>query len=99
MADPRYLQTSLFTRRSADAAYLKEIESWEDWVFDGSEYRHDYDRAVSLYVHYGHAVVTFGDGTVADLQPGDAMTINAGSTAVWAITGPIRNSYIYHGAA
>ena len=96
MTDPRALTGSCFVRRTAGADILDAIDGWEVWTCDSPDFRHDYDRTVTLYVHHGRATVNFADGTFADLKAGDAMTIRQGASAIWDIPAPIRNSFHYH---
>jgi uncharacterized cupin superfamily protein len=97
--DARLLESASFRRSTAVPDILSQIAGWEVWTCDSPEFRHHYDRAVTLYVHYGWAVVDFADGSQAHLRPGDTMTITQGANAVWAIAETIHNSYIYHDAA
>lgn len=94
--DGRSLEAASFKRATAGQDVLDRIEGWDVWTCDGPEYRHDYDRPVTLYVRRGKAVVEFEDGGRADLQPGDTLTINQGARAVWKISEQIQNSYAYH---
>jgi len=95
MTDARFLEGACFRRQTAGGDILDAIGGWEVWTCDGPEFRHDYDQTVTLYVHRGAAVVDFKGGGRADLRPGDTMTIRKGASAVWAISAPIRNSYVY----
>lgn len=99
MTDPRALTGACFTRRTAGPDILNALAGWKVWACDGPEFRHGYDQTVTLYVHQGRALVTFADGTSADLRPGDSMTITRGARAVWDILAPIRNSYCEADAA
>lgn len=97
-SDVRLLESSSFRRSTAGRDILDQIGGWKVWTCDTPAFRHQYDRAVTLYVHHGRAVVAFADGSRADLQPGDTMTIAIGASAVWSISETIRNSYIYRDA-
>lgn len=92
----RIMDSTRFKRRKATDDTKRKIASWEIWECTKPTYSHDYDRAVSLYVHHGVAIVTFDNGEAVDLQPGDFLTIEQDAKATWAITEPIRNSYQYH---
>lgn len=98
VSDERFLEALWFRRSTARKDILGTIRDWEVWSCDGPEFRHDYDRTVTLYVHRGQAVVGFADGSQIDLQPGDMMMITKGASAVWAISCPIHNSYVYQQA-
>ena len=99
MTDPRYLKTPFFHRRTAGFELLAETANWEIWTCEGPTFQHDYDQGVTLCVERGTAVVNFADGNRVDLQPGDALTIAQGASAVWLIGAPIQNRYAYHRAA
>lgn len=92
----RILDSVQFRRRKATDDTRRKIAGWEIWECDDPEFRHDYERTVTLFVHRGAAVLTFADGETVDLQAGDVLTIEQGASAVWAISEPIRNSYEYH---
>lgn len=98
MTDPRSLKTPLFYRRTAGSELLAETATWEVWTCDGPTFQHDYDQGVTLCVERGAAVVNFADGSHVDLQPGDALTIAQGASAVWLIGAPIQNRYAYQRA-
>lgn len=85
-----------YVSRSATEADLRQIENWEHWHCADAEYRHDYDRPVTLYVHSGAATVAFLDCGSVELQAGDLLTIRKDAKAVWRISQPIHNSYKYH---
>ncbi|MEM7562933.1 MAG: cupin domain-containing protein [Pseudomonadota bacterium] len=92
----RILNSSQFKRRQATADTKRKIGDWDIWECEGPEYQYDYDCTVSLYVHEGSAVLTFDNGETVDLIADDFLTIEKGSSATWAISTPIRNSYRYH---
>jgi uncharacterized cupin superfamily protein len=92
----RILNSNQFTRRKATDDTKRKISDWEIWECEGPEYQYDYDCTVSLYVHEGAAVLTFGDGETVDLIAGDILIIEKGASATWAISAPIKNSYRYH---
>lgn len=98
MTDPRSLEGSCFHRRTADPALLAASATWQVWTCDDAEFRHTYDRGVTLCVDRGAAVLHFADGSEVDLRPGDTLTIRQGARAVWTITAPIRNLYQEHDA-
>lgn len=92
----RMVDSAQFKRRKATADTKRKIAGWEIWECQDPEFQYHYDRTVSLYVHQGTAVLTFGNGETVDLQAGDFLTIESGASATWAISAPIRNSYRYH---
>jgi uncharacterized cupin superfamily protein len=92
----RIVDSRYFKRRKATADTQRKIANWAIWNCADPEFEYDYERRVSLYVHQGAAELTFSDGEVLDLQPGDFLTIEPGARATWKITAPIRNSYAYH---
>ena len=94
--DNRKREAALFKRQKATDEIRAEIKGWEIWECAESEFSHDYDRKVSLFVHEGGAQLTFSDGSEVDLQAGDFLTTEAGASAVWTFIAPIRNSYCYH---
>lgn len=94
--DLRNVISTSVKRRSANAAILREALSWQVWNCEGPEYRHEYDRDVSLCVNKGSAILSFGDGQRVDLRPGDLLTITNGVSATWKISEPIENRYVYH---
>lgn len=94
--DPRQTTAPNFKRRSANSAILHATSDWEVWNCEGPEYRHHYDRDVSLCVNKGSAIVSFSDGRSVDLKPGDLLTITKGVSATWQILEPIENRYVYH---
>lgn len=94
MNDPRLLESPSFTRGTADAALLAKISGWDEWACADAEFRYEYEQTVTLYVHQGAAIVSFADGSHAELIAGDTMTIRQGSKAIWAISEPIHNSYM-----
>lgn len=98
MTDPRQLQSACFHRRTAGPDLQSQTAGWQVWTCDGPTFQHDYDQGVTLCVQRGRAVVSFADGGRVDLQPGDALTIMQGASAVWLIRDPIENRYSYHGA-
>ena len=92
----RIVDSRFFKRRKATEDTKRKIANWDIWDCADPEFKYDYERRVSLYVHQGKAELTFSDGEVVDLQPGDFLTIEQGASAIWKITEPIRNSYVYH---
>ncbi|MEQ8442339.1 MAG: cupin domain-containing protein [Alphaproteobacteria bacterium] len=95
-ANERTLNEEFFQRRTATEDTGRKIADWEIWECGDPEFSYDYDRTVTLYVHEGAAVLTFSDGSSVDLQPGDMLTIRQGGSADWAISKPIRNSFVFH---
>ncbi|UTW08070.1 cupin domain-containing protein [Pseudomonas benzenivorans] len=94
----RIVDSRFFKRRKATEDTKRKIANWAIWGCADPEFQYAYERRVSLYVHQGRAELTFSDGEVVDLQPGDFLTIEQGASAIWKITEPIRNSYCYHDA-
>ncbi|MEH6631627.1 MAG: cupin domain-containing protein [Halopseudomonas aestusnigri] len=94
--EERRIDAPLFERRKATEDTKRKVVGWEIWECSDPTFSHDYDRTVTLYVHEGAAVLTFSDGEIVDLMPGDTLTIREGASATWAINTPIRNSYQYH---
>lgn len=94
--DPRFMTARHCMRKTANDTVRHATGNWEIWNCEGPDYRHDYDRDVSLLVNTGKAIVSFSDGLQVDLQPGDLMTIFSGVSASWSILDPIQNLYIYH---
>jgi uncharacterized cupin superfamily protein len=92
----RILDSRQFNRRKANADTQRKIAGWEIWECDGPKYQYSYDRRVSLFVHHGKAQLNFDNGDTVDLIPGDFLTIEPGASAIWVISEPIRNSYVYH---
>ena len=92
----RIMDSRFFKRRKATEDTKRKIANWDIWTCADPEFKHDYDRTVSLYVHQGAAELTFSDGELVDLQAGDFLTIERGASASWKIMEPIRNSYLYH---
>jgi len=92
----RIIDSKSFTRRKATADTKRKIAHWEIWECADPSFTYEYDRTISLYVHEGAAVVTFSDDEVVDLAAGDFLTIQQGTSAQWAISAPIRNSYQHH---
>ncbi len=94
----RIVNAVQFKRRKATEDTKRKISDWEIWECADPEFKHDYDRTVSLFVHEGAAELKFADGSEVDLQAGDFLTIEQGASVVWTFSAPIRNSYMYHDA-
>ena len=94
--DPGQTAAPNFKCRSANSAILQATSDWEVWNCEGPEYRHEYDRDISLCVNKGSAIVLFSNGQRVDLKPGDLLTITKGVSATWKILDPIENRYVYH---
>jgi uncharacterized cupin superfamily protein len=92
----RIVDSRFFKRRKATEDTKRKIANWAIWDCADPEFQYAYERRVSLYVHQGRAELTFSDGEVIGLQPGDFLTIEPGAKAIWKISEPIRNSYCYH---
>ena len=92
----RLLDNQLFKRRKATEDTKRKITGWEIWECADPSFSYDYDRTVTMYVHEGAAVLTFSNGGSVDLQAGDTLTVQAGASADWVISKPMRNSYCYH---
>lgn len=92
----RLLSSDLFKRRKATEDTRRKISGWEIWACADPAFSYAYDRTVTMYVHEGAAVLTFTNGEAVDLQAGDTLTVQAGASADWVISQPIRNSYRYH---
>ncbi|QMU58830.1 MAG: DUF861 domain-containing protein [Boseongicola sp.] len=92
----RLLDAEQFKRRKATEDTKRKIAGWEIWECADPTFSHNYDRTVTMYVHEGAADLKFSDGTTVDLQSGDTLTVQAGASADWTISKPIKNSYAYH---
>lgn len=92
----RIVNAAQFKRRKATEDTKRKISGWEIWECADPEFSYEYDSTISLFVHEGSAELEFSDGSGVDLQAGDFLTIQQGASAVWTITAPIRNSYMYH---
>ncbi|UZD89776.1 cupin domain-containing protein [Cognatishimia activa] len=92
----RILDTDLFKRRKATEDTKRKIAGWEIWECADPAFSYEYDRTVTMFVHEGAAVLSFSNGHKVDLQAGDTLTVQAGASADWVISSPIRNSYMYH---
>lgn len=92
----RFLDNELFKRRKATEDTKRKITEWAIWECSDPAFSYDYDRTVTMYVHEGSAVLTFSNGENVDLQMGDTLTVQAGASADWVISEPVRNSYCYH---
>jgi uncharacterized cupin superfamily protein len=64
----RMLDSAHFRRRKATPDTRRKIVGWEIWDCAGPEFAHAYDRAVTMYVHEGAAVLTFADGETVALS-------------------------------
>jgi uncharacterized cupin superfamily protein len=92
----RRIDAKFFKRRKATEDTKRKITAWDIWECADPTFSHDYDRTVTMFVHQGAAELTFSNGDTVDLQAGDTLTVQAGASASWAISHPIRNSYQYH---
>ena len=92
----RRLDSVSFKRRKATADTLRKIRDWDIRECEQPTYNHNYDRAVSLVVHSGAAIVRFDTGETVDLVAGDFLSIEPGVQGTWEISKPLRNSYQYH---
>lgn len=66
-SEERLLDGAEFERRKATADTRRKIKGWDVWECADATFSHDYDRAVTLFVHEGRATVTFAGGEKDEL--------------------------------
>lgn len=76
---------------------LKEldVDSWQEWIRDASEFPWSYPKTQVCYILAGRAQVTDFEGETIRFARGDLVTFEEGLLCTWKIREKIRLKYAF----
>lgn len=88
------------TRAIATEDVKTHALAWDEFRANAGEaFDVTYDQTEHFLVSSGEATITFSDGVVLDIAPGDFVTISPDVVGKWAVTEPLYVRYTYPQAA